>query len=355
VKAQLRLLFIAMLGLWALSGCGSSMTSYWKFDEGEGTTAHDSIGTNHGEIYGAIWATGISKTSLSFDGSDDYVQSTLNIDQGGSTDITMVAWVYPTSTNSGRHQVISTDNGGFDWGILIEDGKWHAFTGDGSWDSGFTVDLNMWQHIAAVFKPDEDVIFYKNAVSRLRGSAPDTDVNDINIAIGNNPGPWDEYFQGKIDEAAIYNSALSAEEIEQFYQDGADNAGTSCKAFRISDREMNEIAKIVLEKIKAQTRSRARNQRAKAEIEKITAEAQKLRKEAEKVDVETQKLREEIRLLRARTRKLEAAEKAKQEARKARAETEQLKNKSKTKTENTGVEQVKGDEAKVGESSKSGN
>lgn len=329
MKAQIILLLIAMLGLWTLSGCGSSMTSYWKFDEAKGAIAHDSISNKHGDIYGATWATGVSGTSLNFDGRDDYVQSTRNIDQEGSTDITMAAWVYPTSTSPGRHQVISTDNGGFDWGILRQGDQWRVFTGDGSWDSGFTVDLNMWQHIAAVFKPDEDAIFYKNAASHLRGFAPATDANDSNIAIGNNPGPWDEYFQGKIDEVAIYNKALSTKNIEKLYRKGA----TLCKAATAINRQTNETAKVMQEKIKPKVRKKPRNLREQAEIEKIRAETRKLRQETEKVKVEIQKLREEIRLLRAKTEKLKAeAEKAKQQARKTRAETEQLKVKSKTNT-----------------------
>ena len=36
------------------------MISYWKFDNGDGTTAIDSVGTNNGTIEGgATWATGI--------------------------------------------------------------------------------------------------------------------------------------------------------------------------------------------------------------------------------------------------------------------------------------------------------
>ncbi len=329
MKAQIRLLFIAILGLWVLSGCASSMTSYWKFDEGKGAIARDSISNKHGDIHGATWATGISGASLSFDGRDDYVQSTRNIDQDSSTDITMAAWVFPTSTSPGRHQLISSDNGGFDWSILRQGRQWRVFTGDSCWDSGFTVDLNTWQHVAAVFKPDDDVIFYKNAARHLRGSAPATDANDSNITIGNNPGPWDEYFQGKIDEVAIYNKALSAKNIEKLYRKGA----ARCKAVIASNRQTNETAEVVPEKIKPKVRKKPANQREQAEIEKIRAETRKLRQETEKVEVETQKLREEIRLLRAKTEKLKAeAEKARQQAGKTRAETEQLKDKSKTNT-----------------------
>ena len=49
------------------------MISYWKFDEGSGGIAGDSIGGNNGIIYGATWTTGLVGGALSFDGVDDYV------------------------------------------------------------------------------------------------------------------------------------------------------------------------------------------------------------------------------------------------------------------------------------------
>ena len=220
---------VTMLGLLAL--CGQlpaaeysepiqGMISHWKLDEGSETIAYDYVAENHGTIYGAEWLTGQVGGALSFDGKGDYVQTTLNIDQSGPTDITMAAWVYPTSTSWGRHQVISSDNGGFDWSLLREGRKWHAFVGNTSWKSGFVVDINKWQYVAVVFRVGEDVIFYKNAVSSSRGAAPTTDSRDNDIAIGDNPGWWGEYFNGIISDVMIFDRGLSSEEIQQLYQNG---------------------------------------------------------------------------------------------------------------------------------------
>jgi len=50
------------------------MDGYWKFDEGNGNTAHDSSGHDFdGTINGASWVTGYSSYALDFDGQDDYV------------------------------------------------------------------------------------------------------------------------------------------------------------------------------------------------------------------------------------------------------------------------------------------
>jgi hypothetical protein len=167
------------------------------------------------------WVQGLAGRALEFDGVDDCVETTLKIDQTGATSITMMAWVYPTSTSPGRHHVISTDDGWWDWSILRQDDRWHAFTGNGSWDCEFAVDINRWQHVAVVFMMDEDVIFYKNAVAKSRGFGPVTDSSYNPITIGNNPGPWNEYFEGIIDDVRIYSFALAPQEIAAIYQETA--------------------------------------------------------------------------------------------------------------------------------------
>ncbi|MHC4889517.1 MAG: hypothetical protein ACYTEO_08660, partial [Planctomycetota bacterium] len=71
-------LFLAVVGVLVLCGSARSvedMVSHWKFDEGSGTTAYDSAGSNDGTIYGASWLDGIIDGALDFDGSGDYVDA----------------------------------------------------------------------------------------------------------------------------------------------------------------------------------------------------------------------------------------------------------------------------------------
>ncbi|WP_185153394.1 DUF6443 domain-containing protein, partial [Fulvivirga lutimaris] len=52
----------------------SEPINYWNFDENEGAILGDLKDNNSGNIHGATWAQGMSKTALFFDGIDDYVE-----------------------------------------------------------------------------------------------------------------------------------------------------------------------------------------------------------------------------------------------------------------------------------------
>jgi len=98
----------------------TGLVSYWKFDDGSGTTAQDSFGINNGTLMGdAKWSTGWVIGAVELDGDDDYV------DCGEGTIfntvcrdvITLAAWV---KTNP---------DAGPDWGGIIIRG-WGLQFGD---------------------------------------------------------------------------------------------------------------------------------------------------------------------------------------------------------------------------------
>ncbi|MFH1724439.1 MAG: LamG-like jellyroll fold domain-containing protein [Elusimicrobiota bacterium] len=220
------------------------MASYWKLDEGSGTTAADSAGGNPGALLnGAVWTSGRAGDAIEFDGSDDYVRSpdssALPL---GNSPRTMMAWIRPQSFPDGAY------NGILAYGALActghgsllsirNDGRLsHAFWCDDTHQtSGPTATLNAWNHAAFTYDGDFGRLYLNGQMVRMRifsATVVDTLNGPIRIGCTDDPG---RCFDGAIDEAAIYDRALSAQEISAVYEAGlaghgyaADGVGDAC-------------------------------------------------------------------------------------------------------------------------------
>ena len=85
--------------------------SEWTFNEGTGTTAYDSVGSNHGTLVnGPTWTTGLIDGALSFDGSDDIVSVPDSASLDFADAITMEAWVKFDSVDNRYETIVSKVN-----------------------------------------------------------------------------------------------------------------------------------------------------------------------------------------------------------------------------------------------------
>ena len=220
---------IGMPGIQAQSDDG--LVAEWHFDEGTGNVLKDSSGNgNDGVIYGATWVEGKYGGALSFDGVDDYVEVPDAPElSGGGKDLTVEAWVKPESVT--QHVVIGKyrDMSWKDWGINIINNKLHfqyeyksnnydSFYGDS------ILNTNVWYHVAFVYSyTDKKTILYLNGMNdgtrTLPTDLPDTDTP---VQIGRAGGSYGSVsnFKGLIDEIKIYNSALTAEDIQEHCEQG---------------------------------------------------------------------------------------------------------------------------------------
>jgi hypothetical protein len=191
----------------------------WKFDENTGLIAYDETVENDGAIYEATWITGKFNSALSFDGLYDYVemQNSENLNIVG--DMTLEAWVYPKD-KSGWKGLVSKWGDSWAW-ALDQYGHRSAFHIDGWRYANTSVPPNTWSHLAVVFDAAANTVyFYYNG--KPDGSyTSQTQVQGVegNLTIGQwANGNW---FNGFMDEIAVYNRALSAEEIAHRYGSGS--------------------------------------------------------------------------------------------------------------------------------------
>jgi parallel beta-helix repeat protein len=235
------------------------MIGYWKLDEGSGTTASDSVDNNPGVLVnGPVWTVGKVGNALSFDGIDDIV----NVSDSGLWDFgtgafTIDAWIN-TRDKTKTMRIVSAGHGGTDYGSNLwtlgfgQNPGWgpetvitYAVKSGGGFFDFFSNSLtdsynnNDWAYIAVV-KSGTSIAFYFNG-NNVGGSDilyfPSNAKSHLTIGARQSDTPEDytEFFDGLIDEVAVYNRTLSADEIQQHYQDGlagngypADNIGDAC-------------------------------------------------------------------------------------------------------------------------------
>ncbi len=201
---------------------GPSPVSSWDFDEGAGPTARDGIGGNDGTLVGdTTWSTDTPDTggtSLSFDGSGDYVRvfdhSSLHI----TGQLTLMAWVKETATGSFA-KVISRRTGYYFYFLGVDNGRPYGGIGDDvDWavtGKSLLMSLDHWNHLAFVYDDDIDRMFlHFDGTERITSTPLQLPArNGVNLAIGGDSQGHGGGFNGDIDDVAIFDRALTDEEI----------------------------------------------------------------------------------------------------------------------------------------------
>ena len=200
----------------------------------------DSQGGNHGTLQGgAGFAAGNVGQAFSFNGTNGFVSVPSSAANSVTGSFTIEAWVrlnaYPTEFAPivSKWNDITTNNRSY---FLAVDslGRLSIFVsynnGDfGSMSASLPVPLNQFTHVAGVFDLSAQTArLYINGVERASsgGFSHPLAVNNepLLIGAGDLGGNARDFTNGLIDEAALYNRALSASEISAIF-----NAGTAGK------------------------------------------------------------------------------------------------------------------------------
>lgn len=203
------------------------LIGYWTFDEGSGTAAGDSAGSNTGTLTnGSAWATGasakIGSGALQFDGVDDYVDAS-HISQLESGDMTFSFWVNFNSLSGMQwlvRQWTSTGNGptlfmnGNDLNFEIG-----SYAGKLIVPNAFT-STNRWYHMVATAQGTTFSVYINGVLTQGSGTRVESNSTE-HFRIGGPAESGIGVFNGSIDDVRVYNRVLSATEITQLYNLGS--------------------------------------------------------------------------------------------------------------------------------------
>ncbi len=215
-------------GLWgtrleALAAASDPIpVAYWKLDETEGSTAYDASGNSqNGTIINhAAWSAGIENGALTFDGVDDR----LNLGAANfriSQEFTAAAWIYPSGPNFNRSYQVIVQAGRYVYPFLIQMSGQRIQTcirttaGTRYFLSFATLEYRQWYHVALTYRENEQVLYINGQEdSRRAVTGPlATTIQDVSSVGGGPTGS--SPFNGMIDDAVIYNQALTSDDIAQ--------------------------------------------------------------------------------------------------------------------------------------------
>jgi hypothetical protein len=232
-------LFVAGGGICAASPYSDLVLSdnpilYYQFEELNGTTAVDSSPTGaNGTYLGGVQLQQVSGeaglgSAADFDGFSGWVDVPA---LGSFPQVTIETWLNLEGNPAGGccTSIYSNDSfGGGNIHFNIKSGRdiEHAVAGGGPNNRNTpagTIQSNVWYHVVATYDSTAggDTHIYVDGVEMSNlphGGAPQAALVDAQIARWGNA----RYFDGKLDEFAIYDSVLSAEQVQAHF-DAASN------------------------------------------------------------------------------------------------------------------------------------
>jgi len=214
---------VLTLGALAYSAVAASldMDALWAFDEGTGTAVTDSSGNgNHGTILGNLqWTEGMFGTALRFNGvSGERVDMGTYEGVTGQSDRTVVAWI----KTGARCDFMSwgVNGTGVKWILRLDAGSGRLRTEPGSGYLTGTTPLidDEWHHIASVLESGGaptslDITQYVDGQPDGVGASGSVAIDTGSRAVWIGEGHHGRPINGLMDEVAIFNRALSPEEI----------------------------------------------------------------------------------------------------------------------------------------------
>jgi len=186
--------------------------SYWKLDETEGNTAHDSIGDNKGTVNGEpAWQPdgGIVAGALQFDGIDDYVSTefVLNPTDG---EFSIFTWI----KDGAPGQVVLSQTDGANWLVTDIDGNMMTELrgpgrGAGELLSQTIITDGNWHRIGLVWDGSQRTL-YVDDVAVAEDTQGNLESSDNGLYIGTSKAmDSGTFWSGLIDDVRVYNRVVS--------------------------------------------------------------------------------------------------------------------------------------------------
>jgi hypothetical protein len=218
----------------------ASPASYWRLGETSGTSAADETGANPGTynnvLLGAPGALACdSNTSASFDGVQSYTRVPDSPSLDMTSAVTVEFWAKRRTITSTYQVLVGKPGNGVSkfenyavW--LAPSGRYTAYFGNGSTSVAVTTqaitDTN-WHHVVATDNGSTVRIYLDGVLKETAATTLQLTANTQPLNLGRtNDNQY--FFNGWLDEVAVYPTALSATTVQSHYAKGKPNPVPPC-------------------------------------------------------------------------------------------------------------------------------
>ena len=231
-----------------LRPCGSdpSLVGCWLLDDGSGATAADggALPANNVALVGApAWVGGQSGGAISLNGTTQYGTTPDETSLDIASQITLAAWIRPArqATQDLIKKAAMDATNGYELSLASTDVsspapkkvfvRFNQATSANTYRvnsvSDYPFDGNTWMHVAATYD-GATIRLYINGIeeSSLAASIAIA-TNNLPLSIGGQSDAT-RFFQGALDQARVYNRALSAQEIAGLVGGSLPPSGLTC-------------------------------------------------------------------------------------------------------------------------------
>jgi hypothetical protein len=209
------------------------LVGYWKMEEagdatradssGNGTTLTESTSDTVGQVAGKFGYAGDFEL-----GDTEYLSASDNTALSVTGSLTLSAWINPETISAGNYNILAKWGGSTDSYRLFQNGDEIRLELESDNNYQETTASNLaastWYHVVGVYDARTATAkIYINgaeATSTTTGTIPSTITDDagaFSIGAEDSGGTPTGYYDGIIDEARVYNRALSSKEVADLY------------------------------------------------------------------------------------------------------------------------------------------
>lgn len=199
----------------------TGLAMHLKFNEAGGTIAADATGNNNnGSLNnGAVFTVGKNGNSVSLSGSNQYLTVNNSSLLNPTSAITLSVWIKANSL-SGNRVIFKKQSWGASYELAVYGGLL-TFTLNGPGSVSIAApSTGAWHLITATYDGSAKKIYVDGTLSISQAASGAIGTNGEAVMIGTSGG-WENYFSGLLDDARIYNRALSLTDVQALYNSGA--------------------------------------------------------------------------------------------------------------------------------------